>query len=113
MKSGVSRREFLKYSVATGALIAAGNESLNSVMAQAAAGVTEVDKLTIWVLTDNYYDRNILDNKIAKRYRSMPGRSIHAEHGLSYYVETTVSGKTSACMFDFGLDPVEIGRAHV
>ncbi|MFI5296181.1 MAG: MBL fold metallo-hydrolase, partial [Thermodesulfovibrionales bacterium] len=89
-------------------LIAAGDGIMESVMAQAAAGVTEVDKLVLWVLTDNYYDRNRLDNKITKRYRSMPGKSIHAEHGLSYYVETTVSGKTSACMFDFGLDPVGV-----
>ena len=38
----------------------------------------------------------------------MPGISIHAEHGLSYYVETVVNGKTSACMFDYGLDPVGV-----
>ncbi len=64
--------------------------------------------MTIWVLADNYYDTNRLDNKITKRYRSMAGKSIHAEHGLSYYAETTVNGKTSACMFDFGLDPVGV-----
>jgi len=108
MKSGVSRREFLKYSVAASTLIAAGDGIMGSVMAQAAEGVTEVDKLALWVLTDNYYDTNRLDNKITKRYRSMSGKSIHAEHGLSYYAETTVSGKTSACMFDFGLDPVGV-----
>jgi hypothetical protein len=50
MDSRVTRREFLKYSVATGLLIAAGDEILESVMAQAATGVTEVDKLTVWVL---------------------------------------------------------------
>ena len=46
MNSGVSRREFLTYSLATGALIAAGDGIMNSVMAQSARGVTEVDKLT-------------------------------------------------------------------
>jgi len=45
------------------------------------------------------------DNKITKRYRVVPVNSIHAEHGLSDYVETTIEGKTSACMFDYGLDP--------
>jgi len=25
------------------------------------------------------------DNKITKRYRVVPGKSTHAEHGLSYY----------------------------
>jgi len=104
MDSGVSRREFLKYSLATGVLIAAGDGIMERVMAQAATGVTEVDKLTVWVLTDNYYDLNRPDAKITKRYRIGPGRCIHAEHGLSYYVETVVNGKTSTCMFDYGLD---------
>ncbi len=104
MKGEMDRREFLKYSLATGALIAAGDNILESATAQAAAGVTEVDKLTVWVLTDNYYDANRPDVKTTKRYRSMPGKSMHAEHGVSYYVETVVNGKTSACMYDYGLD---------
>ncbi len=105
----VSRRAFLKYSVATGVLIAASTEMIESVMAQAARGVTEVDKLTIWVLTDNYYDTNVPNAKITKRFRvGGPGASIHAEHGLSIYVETLVKGKTSACMYDYGLDPVGV-----
>ncbi len=108
MKSEMNRREFLKYSLATGALIAAGDGTLESVMAQAASGVTEVDKLTLWVLTDNYYDANRADIKNTKRYRSMPGKSIHAEHGVSFFAETTVGGKTSTCMFDYGLDPVGV-----
>ncbi len=77
-------------------------------MAEAATGVTEVDKLTIWVLADNYYDTNEPDTKITKRYRSVAGKSIHAQHGLSYYIETVIGGKTSACMFDFGLDPADV-----
>ncbi len=60
------------------------------------------------MLTDNYYDALRPDTKITKRYRVVPGKSIHAEHGLSYYVETVVNGKTSACMFDYGLDPVGV-----
>jgi 7,8-dihydropterin-6-yl-methyl-4-(beta-D-ribofuranosyl)aminobenzene 5'-phosphate synthase len=107
--SEVSRRAFLKYSLATGVLIAASDEIVESVMAQATRGVTEVDKLTIWVVTDNYYDTNRPDAKITKRYRvGSPGTSIHAEHGLSFYLETVVKGKTSACMFDYGLDPVGV-----
>ena len=108
MKNGVSRREFVKYSLATGMLLAAGEGILNNVMAQTGRGVTEVDKLTVWVLTDNYYDANRADIKNTKRYRSMPGKSIHAEHGISYYIETLVSGKASTCMYDFGLDPVGV-----
>ena len=108
MKGEMDRRKFLKYSLLTGAIIAAGDGITEGLMAQTAVGVTEVDKLTLWVLTDNYYDANRADIKNTKRYRSLPGKSIHAEHGVSFFAETTVGGKTSACMFDYGLDPVGV-----
>lgn len=68
----------------------------------------EADKVTVWVLTDNYYDALRPDTSITKRYRAAPGKSIHAEHGLAYYVESVVGGKAAACMFDYGLDPVGV-----
>lgn len=77
-------------------------------MAQETNKITEVDKLTIWVLTDNYFDTLRPDSKISKRYRVTPGKSIHAEHGLAYFIETVVDGKTSTCMFDYGLDPIGV-----
>jgi 7,8-dihydropterin-6-yl-methyl-4-(beta-D-ribofuranosyl)aminobenzene 5'-phosphate synthase len=108
MKDGMDRREFLKFSMAAGALLVAGEGIKAGVMAQGTVRVTEVDKLTVWVLTDNYYDVNRAEAKIGKRYRAVPGKSIHAEHGLSYYVETVIDGKTSPCMFDYGLDPLGV-----
>ncbi len=108
MNNGVSRREFLKYSLAAGALLAAGEGILNNAEAQAARGVTEVDKLIVWVLTDNYYDTARADVKNTKRYRSKSGESIHAEHGIAFYVETLVAGKASKCMYDFGSNPVGV-----
>jgi metal-dependent hydrolase (beta-lactamase superfamily II) len=108
MENGMGRREFLKFSVATGALLAAGEAAKGIQMARAGDKITEVDTLTIWVLTDNYFDTLRPDSKITKRYRVVPGKSIHAEHGLAYYLETVVDGKTSACMFDYGLDPVGV-----
>ena len=108
MNDGMDRREFLKLSLATGAFLVAGEGLKAAVMAQGTPRVTEVDKVTIWVLTDNYYDALRPDSKITKRYRVVPGKSIHAEHGLAYYMETVVNGKTSACMFDYGLDPVGV-----
>jgi hypothetical protein len=39
MDSGVSRREFLKYSLATGALIAAGDGIMENVMTEATTGI--------------------------------------------------------------------------
>jgi 7,8-dihydropterin-6-yl-methyl-4-(beta-D-ribofuranosyl)aminobenzene 5'-phosphate synthase len=108
MNDGMGRREFLKFSMATGALLVAGEGTKAGVLAQGATRVTEVDKVTVWVLTDNYYDALRPDSKITKRYRVVPGKSIHAEHGLAYYVEAVVNGKTSACMFDYGLDPAGV-----
>jgi len=104
MDKGMGRREFLKYSVATGMLIAAGDRLQSIATAGDAVKITEVDKLSIWILADNYYDLNEPNTSITKRYRSVPGKSIQAQHGLSYYIETVTAGKTSACMFDFGLD---------
>lgn len=68
----------------------------------------EVDRITVWILTDNYYDSLRPDSAVAKRYRVLPGGSIHAEHGLAYFIETAANGKTGACMFDFGLDPAGV-----
>ena len=73
-------------------------------MAEIDNRIIEVDKVIIWVITDNYYDALRPNTEIATRYRTAPGKSIHAEHGLAYYIETVVNGQTSACMFDYGLD---------
>ncbi len=108
MQEGMDRREFLKFSMTAGALLVAGEGVQKGVKAQERLKVAEVDKVTVWVLTDNYYDALRPDAKITKRYRVIPGMSIHAEHGLSYYVETVVNGKTSGCMFDYGLDPIGV-----
>jgi 7,8-dihydropterin-6-yl-methyl-4-(beta-D-ribofuranosyl)aminobenzene 5'-phosphate synthase len=108
MKDHLNRRDFLKYSLATGAVLMAGDALKGGAMAQEKIKISEVDKVTVWVLTDNYYDALRPDSKISKRYRVVPGKSIHAEHGLAYYVETVVDGKASGCMFDYGLDPVGV-----
>jgi 7,8-dihydropterin-6-yl-methyl-4-(beta-D-ribofuranosyl)aminobenzene 5'-phosphate synthase len=108
MDDSMDRRNFLKYSMAMGALIGAGVTAKGDVMAQGTPKITEVDKVNVWVLTDNYYDALRPDSKITKRYRVVPGKSVHAEHGLAYYVESIVNGKTTSCMFDYGLDPAGV-----
>jgi 7,8-dihydropterin-6-yl-methyl-4-(beta-D-ribofuranosyl)aminobenzene 5'-phosphate synthase len=67
--------------------------------------ITEAEQLRIVVVTDNYYDALRPDPPFGTRYRTSPFLSIHAEHGLSYYVETTVGGKQYGFMFDYGLHP--------
>ena len=104
MREGMDRREFVTLSAAAGALLVAGGGLQAAARAQGRAKVVEVDRATIWVLADNYYDANRPDTRITKRFRSVPGKSVHAEHGLSFYLEAVVNGKKSACMFDYGLD---------
>jgi len=67
--------------------------------------IREIDKLTITIVADNYYDAVRPDPAIGTRFRSTINRSMHAEHGLSYFIETETNGTTSSFMFDFGLDP--------
>jgi len=108
MSTGLDRREFLRVSMAAGTLLVAGEATKTTAMAQGIGRITEVEKVTIWFLADNYYDANRADTKITKRYRSLPGRSMRAEHGLSFYIQTVADGKTSVCMFDYGLDPAVV-----
>jgi len=110
MPKEMDRREFLKATAAIGATVMAGNilkggES----MAYGSQKTQEVEKVVITVITDNYYDClrwNLFppDFKMVKRYMIGPGSSIHAEHGLSYHIETYLEGKSHPFMFDYGLD---------
>jgi 7,8-dihydropterin-6-yl-methyl-4-(beta-D-ribofuranosyl)aminobenzene 5'-phosphate synthase len=66
----------------------------------------ELERLTIKVITDNYYDALRMDTAVSTRYRTTLGPGIHAEHGLSYFVETmTAQGGDGSLMFDYGVDP--------
>jgi 7,8-dihydropterin-6-yl-methyl-4-(beta-D-ribofuranosyl)aminobenzene 5'-phosphate synthase len=107
MLETVSRREFLKYSlVATGGLAALTQASTSA--AEPQRKIREVDAATVWTVTDNYYDTLRPDGKAQKRFRSKSGRSMHAEHGVSFFVETVIAGQATACMYDFGVDPVGV-----
>jgi 7,8-dihydropterin-6-yl-methyl-4-(beta-D-ribofuranosyl)aminobenzene 5'-phosphate synthase len=72
--------------------------------------VKEVDRLVVTVITDNYYDALRPDTKVSTPFRSKPGSVIHAEHGLSYHVETQVDVLSSSLLFDYGMDPM--GMTH-
>jgi 7,8-dihydropterin-6-yl-methyl-4-(beta-D-ribofuranosyl)aminobenzene 5'-phosphate synthase len=69
-----------------------------------ATGDYVVDSLTITVITDNYYDKLRPDQKIARRAKIAHGTSMHSEHGLSYHIEASASGRTHAFMFDYGVE---------
>ena len=79
-------------------------------MAAKPMSIKEVDRLAVTVITDNYYDALRPDTKVSTLFRSKPGAVIHAEHGLSYHIETKVDGVSSGLLFDYGMDPA--GMSH-
>ena len=106
----MNRREFLKTSLATGGVLMAGDFLKGGApVTNSTIEIPEVENLAVTVITDNYYDclrwnLSPPDFRFVRRCMIGPGSSIHAEHGLSYYIETFVGGKSNACMFDYGLD---------
>jgi 7,8-dihydropterin-6-yl-methyl-4-(beta-D-ribofuranosyl)aminobenzene 5'-phosphate synthase len=73
--------------------------------------IEELERLTITVVTDNYYDALRPDTAVSKRYRTSPGACMYAEHGLSYVIETlTKKGKTGRLMCDFGVNPYGVAN---
>jgi len=61
-----------------------------------------VDKMVLTVVIDNYYDTVRKDAPIGKTCRTVPGKAIYAEHGLSCVIETVVEGTSHMFMFDYG-----------
>jgi 7,8-dihydropterin-6-yl-methyl-4-(beta-D-ribofuranosyl)aminobenzene 5'-phosphate synthase len=118
MEKKMNRRGFLKTSLATGALVLAGDMVKGGInLAYGAVKIPEVEKATVTVITDNYYDALKQHYKIAKRYGMgiKPGTdpykiNLHAEHGLSYHVETVLSGNPHSFLFDYGVDFQGVSR---
>ena len=75
--------------------------------------VTESEKITITIFSDNYFEIFRPDYKIAKRHGRqpfLPDTYLHAEHGLGCHVETVVDGRPHSFLFDFGIDVHGVGR---
>jgi len=114
MAKEMNRREFVKTSLATGALVLAGDMVKGGMnLAYGAVKIPEVEKATVTVITDNYYDFTRPNYKIANRLYTaftLPRNStvydttLHAEHGLAYHIETVVDGQPHSFLFDYGQD---------
>lgn len=75
--------------------------------------LTEVDRVRVTTVVDNYIDVLRQDEKVARRFspfvaRQMP--DLRAEHGLAHYVEITRGAATVRIAFDFG--PSETALTH-
>ncbi len=110
MKDEMNRRDFLKTTVGAGAVLMAGGMMEGTKSAYGAVKMAELDKLVITIITDNYYDALRPDAPVTKRFRTLPGKWMHAEHGLSYFIETAGNGRTGVFMFDYGLDAQGVKR---
>ena len=66
---------------------------------------TEVDRVTVTTVVDNYVDLLRQDEKVARRFSSFVARQmpdLRAEHGLAHHVEVVRGSTTSRIAFDFG-----------
>jgi 7,8-dihydropterin-6-yl-methyl-4-(beta-D-ribofuranosyl)aminobenzene 5'-phosphate synthase len=106
----MSRRDFLKTTIGTGAVLMAGGVMTGTKSVYGSLKIPEVENVVITIITDNYYDALRPDAAVTKRFRTQPGKWMHAEHGLSYFIEATLNGKTSGFMFDYGLDAQGVKR---
>lgn len=110
MMSDMTRRDFLEAAATTGGLMMVGGLWPDAVVGQASGLVPDsalpgAERIVVTVVTDNLADATRPNLKVAKRPaggKSPVDSAMHAEHGLAYYVETTVDGQPHAFMFDFG-----------
>jgi 7,8-dihydropterin-6-yl-methyl-4-(beta-D-ribofuranosyl)aminobenzene 5'-phosphate synthase len=104
MENTIDRREFLKLTALVGGGILVNNFAATSGYSQTSFKFQQCDKTVITVITDNLADATRLDYKIANRHKgtaAVVDRALHAEHGLSYHVETIVDGQSHEFLFDF------------
>jgi 7,8-dihydropterin-6-yl-methyl-4-(beta-D-ribofuranosyl)aminobenzene 5'-phosphate synthase len=112
MEKGMTRRDFLYATAATGAVMFAGDFLHGVSWAQGPVRIPEAEKIVITVITDNLADMLRPSYKIAKRHMgpSLLESALHAEHGLAYQIETVVNGKSHSCLFDYGVNPQGVMR---
>ena len=113
MEKDMNRREFLKATATTGAVLMGGNFLQGTSWAQGAVKIPESEKIVITVITDNLADLTIPHYKIARRHvspTSILEAALHAEHGLAYQIETVVNGEPHSCLIDFATDAQGVMR---
>ncbi len=67
--------------------------------------VTQIDRISVTTVVDNYVDLLRQDEKVARRFGAFAARQmpdLRAEHGLAHHVEVECGGATTRIAFDFG-----------
>lgn len=107
MEEGITRREFLYGAAAAGTVLYVGTIIPGAAWGEEIIRIPEAERIVVTVITDNFADSSQPSYKIAqrlKRVNSPLDNAPHAEHGLSYLIETVVDDKAHACLFDFAAD---------
>jgi 7,8-dihydropterin-6-yl-methyl-4-(beta-D-ribofuranosyl)aminobenzene 5'-phosphate synthase len=107
MDSGLNRREFLRATVAAGTVLFSTDFLPKEAAAQGVVKIPEAEKITITIIIDNLADATRPNYKIARRpprIVSPLDNALHAEHGLSYHIETLLEGQSHSLLFDFATD---------
>jgi 7,8-dihydropterin-6-yl-methyl-4-(beta-D-ribofuranosyl)aminobenzene 5'-phosphate synthase len=99
MSEHVNRRDFLKTAAITGTIFLTADILRSAAFAQGTIKIPEAEKITITIITDNYYETTRPSYRIANRYN---GTAYYAEHGIACHVETVVDGRSHSLLFDFG-----------
>jgi 7,8-dihydropterin-6-yl-methyl-4-(beta-D-ribofuranosyl)aminobenzene 5'-phosphate synthase len=106
MLKEMNRREFLKTSAVTGAMLMSGDVVGRSAHA---SSLEEVDQVSFTILIDNYVDVTLKSTDMVSRNRA---RGIMApllsEHGLSILVETSKKGQKNTYLMDGGYTRVGV-----
>jgi 7,8-dihydropterin-6-yl-methyl-4-(beta-D-ribofuranosyl)aminobenzene 5'-phosphate synthase len=106
MLKKMNRREFLRTSAVTGAMLMAGDIVGRSVHA---SSLEAVDQISFTILIDNYVDVTLKSTDMVLRNRA---RGIMApllsEHGLSILVETSKKGQKNTYLMDGGYTRVGV-----
>lgn len=109
-KTGFTRRDFLRTSAVFGGAIVLGAPVTRFVSPVHAAisSVPVVDRLTVTALVDAYFDLLAKDEQ-RPSMRIQRGRGlIHAQHGLSLFLESQRGGETHHVMLDYGWTPASL-----
>jgi 7,8-dihydropterin-6-yl-methyl-4-(beta-D-ribofuranosyl)aminobenzene 5'-phosphate synthase len=99
MSEEMNRRDFLKTAAVTGTVLLTADVFQSSAFAQESVKIPEADRITVTIITDNYFETTRPSYKIANRYN---GGYIYAEHGLCCHIEPVVDGRSHSFIFDFG-----------
>lgn len=105
-----TRRDFLRTGAVLGGVVVLGAPlaPFASPARASLSNVPVVDRLTVTGLVDAYFDL-LARNEQRPTMQVKRGRGlIHAQHGLSLFLESTRGGETKHAMLDFGWTPAAL-----